>query len=535
MKLHLPTLRFNLGFRGKTLLLLGTVQTVLLAIILIAGFRYYYAEEMEHVADQLVGLASATAAATTDAVITHDLTTLQRYVDSVYNHNLLAYVRILNREGHIMVSAGEAALLERPFSGDREFSEVLRGDKIFDVTIPVRYDESTFGRVELGLDISDIDNEINELARDAFLLGIVTLVTMILLIAWLLRLMTRRLDRLKSACFGLVQGDASFSTRLNMGGEDDFAQIAIYFDLFMGQLQEMVKKILALAEGLSKASKQAQDVTSSTSASVEQQAQAIAEFARTIEQMANSSEQVTGQITQALQQAAEVQEQAQTGRGVVETALTDMQSLVAGMDDLSLTVTRLAGRHADIRKALDMIESIAEQTNLLALNAAIEAARAGEHGRGFAVVADEVRNLSRRTTESTSQIQSLLESIHTDSEKAVTTVSDNTEQTRLTLDQVQETGETFGRIVNAITGIRNQNNESAQLASQQHLLAREILGSITEINNNIANLVAIARQNISDNSDLAQYSVQLAAVVGQVMNDDRNNVPQEKDSSVELF
>jgi len=270
MKLHLPTLRFNLGFRGKTLLLLGTVQTVLLAIILIAGFRYYYAEETEHVADQLVGLASATAAATTDAVVAHDLTTLQRYVDSVYNHNLLAYLRILNREGQVMVSA-------------------------------------------------------------------------------------------------------------------------------------------------------------------------------------------------------------------------------------------------------------------------IEAARAGEHGRGFAVMADEVRNLSRRTTESTSQIQSLLESIHTDSEKAVTTVSDNTEQTRLTLDQVQETGETFGRIVNAITGIRNQNNESAQLASQQHLLAREILGSITEINNNIANLVAIARQNISDNSDLAQYSVQLAAVVGQGMNDDSNNVPQEEDSSVELF
>ena len=304
---------------------------------MIAGFRYYYAEETEHVADQLIGLASATAAAATDAVITNDLTTLQRYVDSIYNHNLLAYVRILDRKGHVMVSAGE------------------------------------------------------------------------------------------------------------------------------------------------------------------------------------------------------VQEQAQTGRGVVEAAFTDMQSLVAGMDELSLTVTRLAGRHADIRKTLDMIESIAEQTNLLALNAAIEAARAGEHGRGFAVVADEVRNLSRRTTESTSQIQSLLESIHTDSERAVTTVSDNTEKTRHTLDQVQETGETFGRIVDAITGIRNQNSESAQLASQQHLLAREILGSIIEINANIANLVAIARQNISDNSDLAQYSVQLAAVVGQVMNDDGNNVTQEENSSVELF
>ena len=229
--------------------------------------------------------------------------------------------------------------------------------------------------------------------------------------------------------------------------------------------------------------------------------------------MANNSEQVSHTIQRAMDQTIVVQDKARAGVEVMDTAHNGIQELVSGMEGLSQTVTRLANRQSDIRQALSMIVVIAEQTNLLALNAAIEAARAGEHGRGFAVVADEVRKLSQSTTEATSGIQHLLAMIEGDSQEAITTMTQSMERSQSNLEQVTEAGAMFSAIVAALSGIREHNTQCAGLATQQVAAAHDIHEGISQINLNIAELVAIARQNISDNSDLAQYSVQLATVV----------------------
>ena len=170
---------------------------------------------------------------------------------------------------------------------------------------------------------------------------------------------------------------------------------------------------------------------------------------------------------------------------------------------------------------------------MLALNAAIEAARSGDSVRGFAVVADEVRKLSNNTTEATSRIQHLLTNIEKDSHRAVHTMQVNTAQTKQNLNQVEEAGETFTHIVGSLNGVCELTKEGSNLVSHQHQIAKKIHGRIVEINGNIANLVTIARQSISDNSDLAQYSVQLAAVVGKALQSESAQQPSNDD--IELF
>ena len=518
--------------------LVGAVQFLLLSVVSAWGVAFYYEEETEHVEQRVTGLADGLAVALSDAVVAGDTATLQRYSGSIFRQNHLAFIRVRDADGGLILELGGGAAGGRPISTD--INTALHAGGVFAVVRSIRSDTTVLGEVELGLDLADVREELVSLAGGALFAVLGVFISVMLLTWFVLKRLMSNLRRLRGAFYQLVQGEASFSTRMELEGEDEFSQIGMFFDLFMGQLQEMVKSIMALAEGLSRAAHRAQEVTVTTSNAVEQQAGAINDFARSIDQMAATAERVSEQINTTTQQIGEVQQNAESGRTVVESAQAGMQSLVEGMGGLETTVTRLASRHADIRQALDMIESIAEQTNLLALNAAIEAARAGEHGRGFAVVADEVRNLSSRTTEATGQIQELLETIRSDSEEAVATMGQSMEHSRQNLARVGEAGETFSAIAATLTETRAHSTASAELADQQQALARTIHTRIAEINDNINQLVAIARQNISDNSDLAQFSVQLAALVERGIGESEAEaplpaVPGEVAGEVELF
>ena len=522
----------HLSFRTKSLLVIGGLVTLLMMSLAYTAVKIYSEEEIEHIKKRLDSAANNLAALIGKDIATGNRKILKRFAQITLKTNKLSFVRILDRHGKILAAFGNQKDLTRSNRSNRNINDVMINKDYFHIKTKVTLNGKPIGQIELGHDMTETRTELSALKTTVTLIAIGTTLLMVLILGIILTVLSRPWLRLKKAFMQLVQGEANFSTRLEILGEDEFSQVALFFDLFMGQLETMVQDILRIAQGLEKASQQSQAVTIATSEEVEKQSNAIQDFSQTIEQMAIDSERVRQQIHTTMEAASRVQQDAHAGRGEVDSAMSGMQTLVESMGNLDTTVTRLANHHHDIRKALDMIENIAEQTNLLALNAAIEAARAGEHGRGFAVVADEVRNLSAHTTEATQTIQQLIDAIQADSDQAVSMMRDSSDKTGENLERVRKAGETFGQITEALTGILADSTESAQLATHQRDQAEQVLARITEIKGNIANLVAIAQQNISDNSDLAQYSVQLAAVIGRA---DAISAAAPKEDEVELF
>ena len=522
------------SFKAKCLLLLGLVQAVLLAVVLAFALQIYKTEMTEHTESGLYALAGALASTMRHAMAEKNIATLEEQVRGAQEKSGLVYVRVLDSMGRVMAAEGAMEdILQRPAINDRVGFDINNPQQLFELAMPIEIDNRKVGQVEVGFHLGHLQSDINTLTHKVVVSGLILIACTLFLNYLIMSVVTRRMGLLRAAFFELIQGEASFNTRLNIEGEDEFSQIAIFFDMFMGQLSEMVKRILSIADGLARASQQAQDITANTSSSVEQQAQAIAHFTSTIELMARDSDLVNQTIKQTMEQTLQIQKKAQRGHDLIDTAHQGLKDLIACMDGLNEHISQLVHHQGDIRTALTMIITIAEQTNLLALNAAIEAARAGDSGRGFAVVADEVRKLSSNTTDVTSRIQHLLSNIDKDGQRAVQTMKQSTTQANQNLMQMEEAGEAFTHIVESLNSVCKFGMEGSRLVAHQHEIAKEIHGRVVEINANIANLVTIARQSISDNSDLAQYSVQLSGVVGNGLEGEKHK-PFGKDE-IELF
>ncbi|HEB92888.1 MAG TPA: methyl-accepting chemotaxis protein [Gammaproteobacteria bacterium] len=374
----------------------------------------------------------------------------------------------------------------------------------------------------------------NRILFTGTLLLIITLVSMTLLMA---RSISRSLTRITEAMEHIADGTAALSVSLPEGGRDETAQIARAFNRFTRKLDQTVEQVLMVATNLSQSSLRAQEITQATSGAIEEQVEAITQLSDTVGQMADSSQQVNEAVYSASETARDVHHKAVKGRAVVSSAVDGMQELQGEIAQLEQSISALTGHHEDVGQVLDMIVTIAEQTNLLALNAAIEAARAGEQGRGFAVVADEVRALSKRTTDATDEVRKLMDTIRTGNQEAVGLMTRSAKVSTLNLERTQAAGETFALIATAVEGISDSNVQVAAQAGQQSELANTVRDNIHKIDASVRDLSELARNNISDNGDLSQFSVQLELLVTGFTNTPSANhdTTTELPDNVDLF
>ncbi|WP_456362283.1 methyl-accepting chemotaxis protein [Pseudomonas syringae] len=250
-------------------------------------------------------------------------------------------------------------------------------------------------------------------------------------------------------------------------------------------------------------------ITESADRLLQQQNSEIEQAATAVNEMTCAVEEVARNATSTSQAAQDSSDSAKLGNQRVNETLKAMEVLTQWVESSSSQVVALAGRAEDISKVLSVIRSIAEQTNLLALNAAIEAARAGEQGRGFAVVADEVRALAHRTHASTLEIEQMIFAIQQGSATAVDSIRKSTEEVHNTRKTAEDAGHSLRQITDSVAGINDRNQQIAVASQEQAHVAREVDRSLTSIRTLAIQSSEGANQTLAASNELSKLAISL--------------------------
>ncbi|MBC3454036.1 methyl-accepting chemotaxis protein [Pseudomonas mosselii] len=342
------------------------------------------------------------------------------------------------------------------------------------------------------------------------LLVIALSLTVVLALA-LTRSIVRPLGQSLKVAETVATGD--LTPQITVQGDDEPARLLAALKSMQQSLRETIGRISDSASQLASASEELSAVTEDATRGLQQQSMEIEQAATAVNQMTAAVEEVASNAVATSQASRESDQIARRGREQVQATVTAIEALANGVAGNAEEVGQLAQQVHDISKVLDVIGSIAEQTNLLALNAAIEAARAGEAGRGFAVVADEVRALAHRTQTSTQEIEQMIVAIRSGAERAVQGMQHSDAQARSTLDGAHAAGQALEAIAAAIGQINERNLVIASASEQQAQVAREVDRNLTTIRDLAHQSSAGAEETSAASQALSRLAVDLNSLV----------------------
>jgi len=339
--------------------------------------------------------------------------------------------------------------------------------------------------------VAAMDSKVGD-ALDNAVIGSVTTSLIALVIIGLFALVVvrsiiRPLKSAVSAMNDIASGDGDLTRRLDIDGKDELSQLAIAFNSFADQVHGLVEQVLSSTGTLNEASAELSQVMEESTQGVERQKSESDQVATAMNQMTAAAQEVANNASEASDAADRANVQVVDAQGLVHQTIEVIGGLSEQVAEGVKVIERLGADSRKVDSVLEVIRAIADQTNLLALNAAIEAARAGEAGRGFAVVADEVRTLASRTQKSTQEIQETIERLQTGASNAVKLIGAISERSEATVVETRQVNEALKRINQAVGTINEMNIQIASAAEEQT--------SVSEtINQNVHEIVAITEQ-----------------------------------------
>lgn len=353
----------------------------------------------------------------------------------------------------------------------------------------------------------------NSSAQKALTLGVTVTgitVAILLLLGWSTTVsIGTALGNLLNSLRDIASGDGDLTKRITKTSNDELGDVVDWFNQFVDKLHQSISDVVTSTQPLMNLSNDLGNLTTETLKISSKQNTATEEVSLVVEDLVASVQNVSLNASSASEAANEADKAAKDGREIVEKTVASINGLAEEVERAGEVIRKLEADTENVGTILDVIKGIAEQTNLLALNAAIEAARAGEQGRGFAVVADEVRTLASRTQDSTQEIQKVIEELQTAARSAVEVMGQSKQRAQTSVDQAAQTGESLAAITERVESISQMNMQIASAAEEQERAAHSIKDNVI---------------GIKETSEITMQSIQKVEVASSSLVDISSNL-----------
>lgn len=455
----------------STKFIAAITATIFIVSTLVLGANYQlikHAQEANFAADTLAQIELINSSLA-EPVFAYDFQQVEAIANSLVNTALISQIRVTDHRGKDMAVAMTKDMLDTGEKIYRPGVEIARGDDVIG-----RYDISfSKGGMEALLSSQVKLNAVIVIILLAFILATVYVLTR--------SMITAPVRGVSDSLAEIADGGGDLTKRLPADGGDEIAELAGNFNRVMEQIASIIKNVVVVTGKVSDNVNHMSAATDSTVRSTGQQLKELEQVAAALNQLSASATQVAQSAGQTAEKTNEANRAADEGSETVKSSQLTVQRLTGQIEATAEKIQVLKNSSENIGSVMSVIRSIAEQTNLLALNAAIEAARAGEQGRGFAVVADEVRSLAQKTQTSTEEIESIITQLQKAADEAHLSMNTSMSSVQETIDTASKVDEALVRIRENVGTINDMNHHIATASTEQSSVANEVSKNITAI------------------------------------------------------